>query len=294
MPPLVIGTVVALVSLLALSVLRARRRGRVASRDASSPIGTPAGYRTGHHGRRGAGDVVSGDAPGLGRPTEVDPHDPWRPREEGSGRPVAEDIPPTEESPDRCTGDLAEEAELAERLLALEASSLLPETAELTRYGEPVETPRWSARVLRALAARHGLGVRPVTEVHDDALTAAVIAADAMMYLTGSEQLDHVGAHSTGAARTFARVLFRAAGGDVRSAPSMRLSGPPGGLMETDAHEIARYVDWALTLVGPDRAPQVLRIAADDLGRDTAGGRFVAFAALLEETAERLTTIGRL
>jgi hypothetical protein len=183
--------------------------------------------------------------------------------------------------------------EVSEILLALEASALLPEPPETTRFGEPIDAPRWSARLLRALAARHGLGVRPAETVDEPSLAAAVIAADAMMLVTGATRLDEVGAHSTGAARTFARVLFRAAGGDVRSAPRMHLPGPAGGHQAEDAAEVARYTEWAIVLTGTERAAEVLRLAAEDLSCDTSGGRFVELAEMLEEAGDQLAVIGR-
>lgn len=145
-----------------------------------------------------------------------------------------------------------------------------------TAYGAPISSPRQSAALLRALAARAGL---ELAASDDCDLTAAVIAADTWCRVTHLTDLGRARYGGHGASEAAGAILARAAGyGDAGAAECHR----PDPAADIVLAHLSDYLEWATGVLGPELAKVSLWRAGSDLActdRRLEGAGFILQAA---------------
>lgn len=160
----------------------------------------------------------------------------------------------------------------------METSSL---EAGVSRYGSVSSDPARACALLRAKASAHGLELAPATQLD---LTAAAVAADAWALVLRTGSFDTPRQHGSGAVRSLAAILSRAAGRSLVAYPveSSRCASEPRYLLAAEAH--AR---WARAALGPG-AGEALLLAASDLSAAGPLSPLSAYAELLVIVGEGL------
>lgn len=162
-----------------------------------------------------------------------------------------------------------------------------PTSGGMTRYGAVASDLRQAAGILRARASRSDVDILP--QVSDIDLAAAVVAADAWMWLLRTDTFERAGQHGPAAVAALAAAVARAAG------HRMYITGTILDDIPVDTHPDSldaadSYRAWA-----GDNTPDpgaVLRRTAADLSAGAGGEmtgqerRLTGFAALLEATAD--------
>lgn len=154
----------------------------------------------------------------------------------------------------------------------------------ITRFGAVAQDVPGAAAVLRARAAANGVTLTAATPVD---LAAAVVAADAWVFVTGAHDLRRPAVHGPGAVAALAGALARAAG-HRRYVTGAVLDEVPGDVESDTITLIDAYRTWVCALLGQDAVGATLRRAAADLslayGVARAGRELdlVVFAATLD------------
>lgn len=156
--------------------------------------------------------------------------------------------------------------------------------ASCTRYGADATDPNRAGSVLRARAAAGGVSVQAAGPLD---LAAATVAADAWLWLCGTDTFDHPAAHGQAALTALAAILSRAAG------HRRYITGVLFDVERVDLHPesfdaVESYLRWAEQHTG-EGAGVLRRAAADlsagfDLERTRTERRLSAFASLLDVT----------
>ena len=144
-----------------------------------------------------------------------------------------------------------------------------------TRFGAPSRPPDAAAAVLRARAARSGVGLRPAPPVD---LLAAAVVADALVAVLGRAAFD-------------SPAMLDSAGTSVLAAALARASGYPSMVIEVPLEDCAastamlrlaeQHRIWAGELC-PDAPGQVLLRAGSDLYAAGPGHPLSEYGALLQ------------
>jgi hypothetical protein len=158
----------------------------------------------------------------------------------------------------------------------------------VTRFGATATDLHRAAGTLRAWAGRSGV---ELCETSDIDLAAAVVAADAWLWVLRSTSFTRAATHGPGAVAALAATLARAAGHRLYVVGETLEDVSP--MVDPDAIELCEhYRRWAGAQLGAERAAGVLRRAGADLaaGRDQArAGRELDLArlgALLDVSAD--------
>lgn len=146
---------------------------------------------------------------------------------------------------------------------------------ELTRFGALWAPPEVACRPLRALAARHGVSLAPVTDV--DA-AAAVLAVDAWMLLVGASRLSDPYRYGEPAVRVLSAALSRAAGAAPACVSEVQVEGVRLTSHPTDLERHVRMLPDRDRGEVVRRAASDLQVAADDPG---TGGDLAGYGAAL-------------
>jgi hypothetical protein len=158
--------------------------------------------------------------------------------------------------------------------------------APATRYGAAATGVADAVNVLRARAWRDGVTLAEASPVD---LAAAVIGADAWMWLHHTDTLERPATHGRAAVASLAAILARAAGhrtyvtGDVFDDLPVDVRPDAAGMVDA-------YWAWLADHLGPGAVDAVFRRAAADLAAGAGDATttdehtVTAFAALLDAT----------